>query len=252
MNTLVDPARKVADYQTYPISCYGHTSPVRVFQRMFPDDHYSIDIESFLGFHKYNPVRRGADLPWWGKHYFTDQHGLRVFIVSQDSNAPTAGSVALFAHLFGRIENRDVYKRFCTELHEKKTFRYASYNQMKQLLLNDWKMGLDFLYITDAAKVYDPQTHQIDESLSKELLEAEIALCDPKLIILLGNRPLKLLDSQLRFAECVDGGRFLTICGRRTVIAPFPIGMGRSRPEFPRRIAVANELVKQVYESLIP
>ncbi len=42
-----------AKYRIYPHSCYSEHSPVGLFQKMFPDDHYSRDLETFLASQNY-------------------------------------------------------------------------------------------------------------------------------------------------------------------------------------------------------
>ncbi|XOB40920.1 MAG: hypothetical protein ACKKMW_02525 [Candidatus Nealsonbacteria bacterium] len=85
MKKISELAQLFAKYKIYPKSCYNDCSPVKVFQRMFPKNHYSKDLEIFLSYQDYKPTQRGVDLLWWGKKFFTDELGFRILIVGQDS-----------------------------------------------------------------------------------------------------------------------------------------------------------------------
>ena len=93
MTRIEKLARLFARYKIYSKNCYIDYSPARIFQKMFPEDHYSRDMEEFFSYQDCEPAQRGADLPWWGKKFFTEQAGFRVLIVGQDSLTKDAGSV---------------------------------------------------------------------------------------------------------------------------------------------------------------
>lgn len=69
-------------YRIYPKDRYGERSPVRVFQHMFPNNHFSNDVEVLLNYQDYQTNQIGADLPWWGKEYFSQKPGIRTVVVS--------------------------------------------------------------------------------------------------------------------------------------------------------------------------
>jgi hypothetical protein len=64
MTKLVDLAKVFANYKIFPCNCFGDGTPVRVFQQMYPNDHYSKEVELFFLQQDYESVRRGADLPY--------------------------------------------------------------------------------------------------------------------------------------------------------------------------------------------
>jgi len=247
MKKISELAKFFAKYETYPKICYNDCSPVRVFQRMFPENYYSKDLETFLSYQNYKPTQRGADLPWWGRKFFTEQVGFRILIVGQDSLTKDAGSIVLFSHLMPIINTEGRYKEYTDKLKLKKPFPFNSWNKIRTRLIN-WDIDLDFLYITDAAKVYKKgswNNRDFDRQKSKELLEAEIGLCNPDLIILFGALPLHLLDKTKNYASMVENGKVILIKGKKCVVAPFLIGNGPTQPNFKRRLEIASNLIKK-------
>ncbi len=67
MTKIEKLAQLFAKYKIYPERCYHENTPVRVFQRVFPNNHYSKDLETFLSYQNYEPTKRGADLPFWAE-----------------------------------------------------------------------------------------------------------------------------------------------------------------------------------------
>lgn len=239
-------AKLFSKFKTYPLGKYGDKSPVRVFQKMYPDDHYSRDLEVFLHFQNYMPEQRGADLPWWGKKFFTQEKGFRTLVVAQDSKALDAGSVALYVNLMPLISSKDEYKEYADQIGSKRSF-FNSWSIVKKQL-EAWDVPYDFLYVTDAKKVYKKGSwddQDFDEEKSRELLKAEIDLCKPDLVILLGASPLQLMEGGQNFATAVEGGRVIMSQGTRCVVAPFFIGMGRAGFDFKRRLEIATLLIKK-------
>lgn len=239
-------AQIFAKFRIYSRKCYMDYSPVRVFQKIFPNDHYSRSLEAFLHFQNYMPERRGADLPWWGKKFFTKQVGFRILIVSQDSLAEEAGSIVLFSHLMPIINDDVEYKKYTILLNAKMSFSFNSWSKIKNQLI-DWNVDFDFLYITDAMKVYRKGSwinRDFNREKSKELLEAEIEFCNPNLIILLGASPLHLLDNTKNYSFIIDSGKPFLINGRECVVSPFLIGNGRTQPNFKKRLEMATNLIK--------
>jgi len=252
MEKISELAQLFVKYQTYPKDCYNDCSPVRVFQRIFPENHYSKDLKTFLFYQDYKPTQRGADLPWWGKKFFTKQVGFRILIVGQDSLTKDAGSIVLFSHLIPIINTEGGYKEYTDKLKLKKPFPFNSWNKIRTQLIN-WNINLDFLYITDAAKVYKKgswKNRDFDRQKSKELLEAEIELCNPDLIILFGALPLHLLDKTKNYASMVENGKAILIKGKKCVVTPFFIGNGpvgnRYGKGFKKRLEIASNLIKKI------
>lgn len=234
-----------AKYKTHPKSRFDGTSAARVFQKMFPNNHYSKDIGTFLQAQNYKPAQRGADMPWWGLNFFTDLPKRKVCIVAQDTNSKDAGSVALYAHLFQSVGgNRAIFREFEERLGTKRSF-FSSWNAVREQLLA-WDINLDDAYITDAKKVYAKgswKDRDFDVERSKELLEAELRLCKPDLVILLGGSPLSLFAPDVRYADAVVAKEPPTLCGAKTVVAPFFIGNGRTQKDFRKRMKVATRHV---------
>ena len=240
-------AQLFAKYKVYPKSCYGYYSPVRAFQRIFPENHYSKELETLLSCQDYDPVQRGADLPWWGKKLFSRKPDFRTLIVGQDSGYKDAGSVILATQFFPDA-TRENYQE-CTE--EMKVEKYFSYNRWKKVRNQfvEWEIDFPFLYITDASKVYNEgswEGRDFDRQRSKELLEGEIEFCNPDLIILLGAQPLYLLDKTINYASAVDSGKPISILNRKCVVAPFFLGNGPTQPNFRKRLQIATRLIKKL------
>lgn len=248
---LEELARLFAGYRIYPASCYRADSPARVFQRMFPAEHYSRDIEILLRLQDYAPRQRGADLPFWGKKYFTEEKGLRVMIVSQDSLMKDAGSVVLYAHLMPVIQDKVEFRTYDDQVHAARpggrSF-YASWRIVRDQL-RAWNIDLDFLYLTDAKKVYTEgswEDRDFDDVRSRELLKAEIELCDPDLLILLGRSPLAAVDEHLSYADILERKTIISVCGKTCIVAPFFFGMGRTQSGFREKMRTATELISQI------
>ena len=240
-------AKLFSKYKTYSERCYSDYSPVRTFQKMLPKNYYSKDLETFLYYQNYRPTQRDADLPWWSRKFFTKEVGFRILIVGQDSLTENAGSIVLFSHLLPIISTEDRYKEYTDKLKLKKPFSFNSWNKIRTQLIN-WNINLDFLYITDAAKVYKKgswKNRDFDRQKSKELLEAEIELCNPDLIILFGALPLHLLDKTKNYASVVENGKAILIKGKKSIVTPFLIGNGPTQPNFKRRLEIASNLIKK-------
>lgn len=115
------------EYNIYPLSSYIETSPVRCFQYLFPDNYYSKDIAEFLSLHNYKPVRRGSDLPWWGKNFFKSNEKNKIMIISQDSLSDDAGSIVFWSQLYGLINSKEEFENYTSLLKDKKLFAYNSW-----------------------------------------------------------------------------------------------------------------------------
>ena len=239
-----------SEYKIYPQNAFHTGTPVRVFQDMLPDNYFSKDINAFLEYHNYKATKRGADLPWWGEKYFICGNDKKYMIVSRDSLSPNAGSVVFYAHLMQQIKSRQEYEHYCGKLdmfYQK--FKFGSWlNVLKTL--TEWKIDLDNLFITDASKVYmEESDKKFDKIKSKELLIREIKLCSPDILILLGDIPFNLLSKDYTFAEVVDNARLLEIEGIKTVVSPFPTGLGRTRKDFRPRMNKTTALIHSLCSS---
>ncbi len=246
MNQITALSKIFARYKTYPISKYTSQSPLHHFQHLYPKNYFSSQVEVFLREHIYKPSQRGADLPWWGSKYFTNESSHRVMVISQDSLAKDAGSIVFWACLYLVVNSKDEYIKFTQGLDSENPFVFKSWETMRKQLL-DWNIDLRFCYITDASKVYKDDSWKdkdFDKPKSKTLLEAEIEFCNPDLVILLRSSPLFLVDPTQNYARAVEAGKMLHFGNRKYVIAPFPIGQGRTQSNFKKRLEIASSLIK--------
>jgi len=121
-------AQLFAEYEIYPKEKFTVDTLAGWFLEN-SDNYYAQDLRNdFLPKQNYQSEKRGADLPWWGKEYFSEQKGKRIFIVAQDSGTPDAGSIVFWAHLFGS-PNSGLYKEF------KKIFVAARLKFLRQVFL---------------------------------------------------------------------------------------------------------------------
>ncbi|MBU2633267.1 hypothetical protein KJ751_02055 [Patescibacteria group bacterium] len=243
-------AQIFAKYKICPQDCYDEFSSVRVFQKMFPDNYFSKDLETLISYQLYEPIQRGADLPWWGQKYFTEEPGQRVMIISQDSLAEDAGSVVFWAFLYPVLHTKEEYCKFIDRRGMNTSFAYNSWKKIFDQI-NDWMIDLDFCYITDASKVYKKSSwknRDFDHQKSKELLEEEIVFCNPDVVILLGAQSLSLVDSNKNYAETVEAGKSFLFNGRKCIVSPFLSGNGPSQKNFKERFFGFVYRVEQLLE----
>jgi len=255
MEKIGELAKLFAKYKIYPKSCYNDYSPARVFQKFFQDNHYSKDLEIFISQQNYEPTQRGADLPWWGKKYFTKERNSRVMVISQDSLAKNAGSIVFASQFFPPDLGPDQYQKFYQKyINKMEVKKYFSPNKLRKITdqFIGWEIGFDFLYITDASKVYKKGSRKnFNKEKSKKLLELEIEFCNPDLIILLGAQPLHLLGIK-DYAFVVESGEIITIKNKKCVVAPFFIGNGpagnRGGKGFKKRLEIASNLIRKLID----
>lgn len=235
-----------SEYNIYQLKSYSENTPVRVFQKLFPNHYYSKDIKEFLSLHNYKSLKRGADLPWWGSGFFQCNDKNKVMIISQDSLSKDAGSIAFWAHLYDVINNKDEYEKYTSVLESKKLFTYNSWQKIYNQFLH-WNINLDCCYITDASKVYKDGSYKdgdLDIKKSRELLYKEIEICKPNLIILLGTPPLKLLLPNVKYKDAVEDGVYLDFNDSKVVVAPFISGQGCTQKNYKERLEIATNLIK--------
>lgn len=241
MEKIRELAKLFTEYKTYPQSCFSDSTPAKIFQRMFPENHYSTDLEKFLSYQNYEPTQRGADLPWWGKDFFSEELGCRVMVISQDTAVKDAGSITLVAQYFP-----DEFDGLLNEINKGRR------RKIKEQL-TDWDIDVDFLYITDASKVFKNGSWEdwdFDREKCKKLLESEIEICKPDLIILLGSQPLRLLDENKKYSVVVEAGKTILIKNINCVVAPYFFGNGpvgnRGGKGFEERLKIATDLIRDL------
>lgn len=247
MNRLQELSLIFKSYKTFPLSCYKNGTPLRRFQELYPTDYYSSQAEAFLQYHDYSQAQRGSDLPWWGKYFFSDAKGFRVMIISQDSLAKDAGSIVFFASLFPVCNSEQEFQRYVSGLNENQSFSYNSWRKVREQL-NKWGIDLNYCYITDAAKVYKNgswKDRDFDKKKSKELLQSEIKLCKPDLIVLLGTSGLALLNKNIKYGDVVEKGKPILINGKECVVAPFITGQGHTQKNFKERLDIASKVIQE-------
>jgi hypothetical protein len=234
------------EYKIYPQYSYKNNTPVKVFQKSYPENYYSKDINNFLKIHDYNPIIRGADLPWWGKNFF-ESNNKKVMIISQDSLSEDAGSVVFWSNLYDVINSKYDYDRYNKLLLNDNLFSYRSWYKVLEIL-KEWNINLESCYITDACKVYKvgpKETSKFDIKKSKDLLHKEINFCEPDLLILLGRKPLKLLIPDVNYSDAVEKGEYLTYGDIIVVVSPFITGQGHTQKNYSKRLNIASNLIKQ-------
>lgn len=239
-------AQLFAYYRVYPSECYTEGTIVRILQKMYPDNHYCRDMDTFLKYQDYGRTQRGADLPWWGQDYFNGQHEKKVMIISNDSLSKDAGSIVFYTCLMQLISEKD-YSGF---IRSNGLTRFVSWKKAKDLIGKI--TGFDNVYITDAAKVYNKGSWDdgdFDIRLSRELLNHEIDICDPELVILLGTQPLKILGFDESY-PLVVGRKVLNKNHLKFVVAPFP--SNANTYNYAERKADTIRLVKGILRSICP
>ena len=95
------------EYNIYPQDKFIKGTAIRVFEELYPDNHYTKDFKELLKKQETKPTQRGADLSWWGKKYFTNEKGKRVFMIFQDSESVDCGSIVFYSSLFPVINKND-------------------------------------------------------------------------------------------------------------------------------------------------
>ncbi|NSW92571.1 MAG: hypothetical protein HPY74_18270 [Firmicutes bacterium] len=221
------------DYLIYPEECYSENSAVKKIIREYHDDHYSKEISYFLKFHKYKKVRRGADLPFWGRKYFSNEPGQRIMVIAKDSLAEDAGSTVFYACLMDKLDEYQ-FSRFRKA---QGIPPFKSWKRAKEFLL---AIGdLDYMFITDARKVYRDKNN-FDDEKSLELLNREIDFCNPDLVVLLGDATYNLFQFGIRYSTDV-GMLPLIRNGIIFVPAPFP---SFANATYNERIGSTLDLIK--------
>jgi len=221
MTKIKELTRLFARYKIYPKKKFTIDTAAGWFLKN-SDNYYAQGLRNdFLLKQNYQSVKRGADLPFWGKEYFSDRRGKRIFIVARDSEMSDAGSIVFWAHLFGSL---DLYKKFRNAFgkNPNTVLRYDKF------ILEECKLNLDFFYITDAKKVYqDNSWKKFDCHQSQNLLEEEIDFCQPDIIVFLGCSGLELLtNKKWKLADYYKSDEDIKIKGIDCFVFPFPTGQG--------------------------
>ncbi|RAP74360.1 hypothetical protein [Paenibacillus montanisoli] len=251
---ILELAQVYSNYAIYPKKRFIDNTALRVFQRTHSENHYAHEIEFLLQNQKDESDRLGADLPWWGKKYFTLDKGTRVFIISQDSLSEDAGSIAFYMNLMNEsVMDTNSYNNY---IHNNRLERFASWGMAKNYLI-ECGIDLDFAFVTDARKVYPRDTMKFKQFISeqkrktlrddsyvygfqkdllnlnvkesKELLVSEINFCKPDLIITLGEVGFHYLHREIPLTPVLKQSNTTVpilaedvIVKRDFIAAPFP------------------------------
>jgi hypothetical protein len=199
-------------YQIYPMSRFHSGTAAKIMQNKYEGSHYIEDLNTFLNNQVENSNRIGADLPWWGKKYFTNEKGVRIFIISQDSLAIDAGSIVFYMPFMDDLEmNNKLVEDF---INSNGLDKFAGWGITKEFF-KGCGINLDYVYVTDARKVYpensfndgtkafldelknyknELKAYDIQRTIlesnsteTKQLLIEEINYCKPDIIITLGE-----------------------------------------------------------------
>lgn len=153
------------------------------------------------------------------------------------------------------IYTRNEFETFENRLDKNQKYGYKRWERVKNQF-QEWDLSFEFLYITDAKKVYqnnslaykhiekDKRKKFLDIPKSKHLLDEEIEFCSPDRIILLGDAPLELLDKSRNYASVVDHDNPIFINNRMCIVSPFPSSRSKSQPRFEQRLANATRLIR--------
>ena len=228
MNNFANLIKIFKDYKIYPKSRFIDKTFIRKFIEIYPNDSYSKDILRLIEVQDINSNIRGADLPWWGKKYFTDTKiTKKTFIISQDSDAVDAGSVVFHACIIPYIKDNANDKELINKFNG-----YGFYKpvfKLKNIFMGEWNINLDYTYITDAKKVFTDNNKlkkNFDIEKSHELIIKEIEVGNPDIIVLLGNNALHcLVKDKLKLKKIKNKPDF-DFNGKRCIFAPFPVGQG--------------------------
>lgn len=247
MDKISRLAQLFAKYKIYPKAKFTTNTAAGWFLEN-SDNYYAEDLRNyFLPEQNYQSEKRGADLPFWGKEYFSDRKGKRIFVVAQDSQTPDAGSIVFLAHLF---KNLDLYKKYKTALGKNPEVKL----RYDEFILEECKLNLNFLYITDAKKVYqDSSWKKFDRHQSQKLLEEEINFCQPDAIIFLGSAGLNLLLGKTKkLADYYQNGEEIKIRGIDCFVFPFPTGNGLIwKKKYKEKVEIEiGKLKKSIYEKI--
>lgn len=192
-------------YGIYPQDRYHEKTAFKVFQKTHPNHHFSREAQYLIHTQQRHSERIGADLPYWGKNYFSNDKKPRYFVISQDSNSLDAGSIVFYANLMNNeIDTNDIP----TYINRFGLTPFKSWNDARDYFISDLEFDMEYVYVTDAKKVYPKgkraENFQVDqkqrqkwlaecEELSRELIFKEITFCSPDIIIAMGTNALNLL-----------------------------------------------------------
>lgn len=158
--------------------------PLNVFKNLYPSDGYTAQINTFLDCQPALHLGLGADLPWWGTRYFSGDAGIRTMILSQDSRNPNSGSVCFYMPLMKEASDPSELRKIIRDYTDWDSF--VSFEKVKKFF-NKCDFDYDFVYVTDAQKIDVGWEH---------LLEEEIQLVKPDVIVCLGNMGLRYLTNE--------------------------------------------------------
>lgn len=205
-NRIIALGKMFNNYKIYPQSRYKENTALKRFQETHPKDHYALEVQFLLKQQDEYSDRIGADLPYWGAKYFSNEKRKRYFIIFQDSNSRDAGSIVFYANLMNQNMTASEVNQY---IRQNELTPFRSWNDAKELLFNNLEIDINFVYLTDAKKVYPEGKIEANKSaeqrerqkwlqseteLSRQLIYEEIAICSPDIVIALGSNAQMLLN----------------------------------------------------------
>lgn len=192
----------------FPKGCYyfnGNVTepncktPYHIISRELKNKHLSYFqmMDQFIQTQELTSDRRGADLPYIGERYFECDKGVRVMMITQDSDAPRAGSIVFLGPLLPEDYTMDEYRPIKRKMYDFLTpwqFHSGSYRHAVEIF-KEWGIDLSFLYLTDARKVHLPGKDEYDENLSLDIMEKEIEAVAPEILVPAGDVAFNFLRS---------------------------------------------------------
>ena len=217
---------------------------------------YFESIEKLLKQQSFTSRRRGADLPFFGDKYFSNEKGIRVMMITQDSKAKDAGSIVFFGPLLTIDMNKERYSDFRKNISSfisPRSFNYRSYTDSTSTL-REWGILPSFFYITDAKKVYNFNSNSFDVNKSIELVRREIETTTPDIIVLAGEEAFSVAKSIANYSGINHVGEMnFKINDIPVVSAPFMTGNGRTgsnKDIFPIKSEKTKVTLKKLYTGI--
>lgn len=225
----------------YPKGCYfiddiherpDFKTPYHIIKRQLvnKDLTYFSMMDNFINKQENASKRRGADLPYIGESYFSDKKGTRVMMVTQNSDAPRAGSIVFLGPLLAENYTDEEYrivKGKCNSFLKPSQFHAGSYRHAVETLAY-WNIDVQFLYLTDARKVHHLNEEGYDEQMSIDLIENEIDAVAPDILVPAGDVAYNFLRNLTQDQISTANGEVVFhVRGVPVVRAPFFTGRGR-------------------------
>jgi len=232
---IIDLSRFYDDdnYKFYPNRCDGKSNLKKIMNSIpdyYQKYYYFEEIKEFLKVQTDRNVNKGPDLPFWGKNYFTISNRPKILILSQDSHSEYSCSVVFYACLFELICNKKEFEIFRKKV---SISDFVAYDLVRNYFIEMFDRNLDTIFLTDAYKFFKINKKGIeirDTKRSRELLQKEIVVLEPDIIITLGCLSWDLIKpiykNHKKYSACVS--KILSLENpflnkiHHIVVSPFP------------------------------